>query len=411
MRRTAVVLLLLAATMSAQVPVVAGEVARVRSEFALRAGEQSLTCEVTPLDAVANFAFLFEAGYVFHVPQSQYSESDGGWVVLTSVRPDGHPLEDMSLIHWVSRKRAVAAGSRFDIRGLYLLGVGSYSVESTLRDSRGRVCRKEWRVVVPASRADRAIQSKLPPYRVAPYSPIVSPDMRKPDDDAPGRLTVLLNAAAASPRRTTIGSVDRERILDALAALLEHLPATSVRVVVFSLEQQKEVLRLDRFMPSDMKRIAEAIAELPQATIDVNVLKNPMGHVDFLAGLIRGELDRADAAHMVVFLGPTSRYWEKLPKDALPAAGQSHARVFYVRYERWGRLFFSPSDSTRMSSRAPVPPSDPTRGQPDIITRAVAQLNGKTMIVHTPAELAAAIRKIEDRCGACFSLPKKSSNR
>jgi hypothetical protein len=49
-----------------------------------------------------------------------------------------------------------------------------------------------------------------------------------------------------------------------------------------------------------------------------------------------------------------------------------------------------------MSSRAPVPPTDPSRGQPDIVSRAVAQLSGKTMVVHTPAELAAAIRKIED---------------
>jgi hypothetical protein len=191
-----------------------------------------------------------------------------------------------------------------------------------------------------------------------------------------------LNAAAASPRRTTIRTSDRERILDALTALLEHLPTTSVRVVVFSLEQQKDVLRVDSFQPSDMNRIAGAIAALPQTTIDVNVLKNPLGHVDFLAGLTRGELETPDPADMIVFLGPTSRYWEKLPKDALPA-GQSHPRFFYVRYERWGRLL--------------GPPADPSRGQPDIISKAVAQLNGKTMIVHTPAELAAAIRKIEEK--------------
>jgi hypothetical protein len=393
MRRAAVVLLLLAATISAQVPVAVDEVARIRSDFAPRAGEQTLNCDVTPLAAFANFAFLFEAGYVFHVSQSQYFEADGDWIVFTSIHPDGHPLEDMSLIHRVPRNRAVASGSRFDIRGLYFLGAGSYSVESTLRDGRDRVCRKQWRVVVPALRVDRSVPSKLPPYKVAQYSPIVRPDMRNPDDAAPVRLTVLLNAAAGSPRRTTIGSVDRERILDALTALLEHLPTTSVRVVAFSLEQQKEVLRLDGFKASDMNQISGAIAALPQATIDVNVLKNPRGHVDFLAGMIRRELDAPDPADTIVFLGPTSRYWEKLPKDALPP-GQAHARVFYVRYERWVRAYMEPADPAH--PRQHVAEIGGSRGQPDIISRAVAQLNGKTMIVHTPSELAAAIRKIEE---------------
>jgi hypothetical protein len=209
------------------------------------------------------------------------------------------------------------------------------------------------------------------------------------------RLAVLLNAAAASPRRTTIGSVDRERILDALTALLEHLPTTSVRVVVFSLEQQKEVLRLDGFKPSDMNQIAGAIAALPQATIDVKVLKNPLGHVDFLAGMIRREIEAPDPADTIVFLGPTSRYWDKVPKDALSREGQSHARVFYVRYERWVRAYMEPADPAH--PRQHVAEIGGSRGQPDIISKAVAQLNGRTMIVHTPAELAAAIRKIEEK--------------
>ena len=394
MRRAAVVLLLLAATISAQVPVAVDVADHVRGDFASRAGEQALNCDVTPLAALANFVFLFEAGYVFHVSQSLYSESDGDWMVFTSIHPDGHPLEDMSLIDRVPRKRAVAAGSNFDIRGLYFLGPGSYSVESTLRDGRGRVCRKHWRVAAPALRADRAVPSKLPPYRIAQYSPIVWPDMRNPDDAAPMRLAVLLNAAAASPRRTTIGSVDRERILDALTALLEHVPTTSIRVVVFSLEQQKEVLQIDSFQPSDMNRIADAMAALPQATIDVNVLKNPHGHVEFLAGTIRRELEAVGPGGTVVFLGPTSRYWEKLPKDALPE-GQSRARVFYVRYERWPRLNLEPADPA--NARQHVVDIGGSRGQPDIISKAVAQLKGKTMIVHTPAELATAIHRIENR--------------
>jgi hypothetical protein len=74
MRRAAVVLLPLAATISDQVPVTVGEAARLRKDFALRAGEQTLNCEVKPRRYRISIR-----GRVFHVPQSQYSESDGDY--------------------------------------------------------------------------------------------------------------------------------------------------------------------------------------------------------------------------------------------------------------------------------------------------------------------------------------------
>jgi len=36
-------------------------------------------------------------------------------------------------------------------------------------------------------------------------------------------------------------------------------------------------------------------------------------------------------------------------------------------------------------------------GQADVITAAVSRLKGKTLNIHTPADLAKAIRKIEQR--------------
>ena len=39
--------------------------------------------------------------------------------------------------------------------------------------------------------------------------------------------------------------------------------------------------------------------------------------------------------------------------------------------------------------------SQPAEGQSDLITAAMSRLKGKTLIIHTPADLARAIRKIE----------------
>jgi hypothetical protein len=39
--------------------------------------------------------------------------------------------------------------------------------------------------------------------------------------------------------------------------------------------------------------------------------------------------------------------------------------------------------------------SQTAQGQSDVITAAVRRLKGKTLTIHTPADLAKAIRKIE----------------
>lgn len=119
-----------------------------------------------------------------------------------------------------------------------------------------------------------------------------------------------------------------------------------------------------------------------------------------------------------------------MPKDAFPAS-ESNARFFYVRYESFPPLTSNvaesyinvqgdPRTATPLDvigalggAQATYPPGDrgdrgdpvgvrlPTRsvdasyGQPDIISKVVTLLKGKNFIVHSAAELAEAIRKIE----------------
>ena len=400
MHRAAVVSILLTSLASGQVLVPAGELARVRRDFEQRPGEPSLRCDLPPQPPIINFAFRVEAGYTFHVPQSQ-SVSTRGWAVLTGITPElGDPTY---LLARTPLADALTAGSNFDIRGAYFLGVGRYSVDSILRDDRNRVCRRQWQIDVAPARIDRNIPLALPPHAVRQALPVSNPATGNPDRAAPMRRAILLNAAAFSTHRTVIRETDRERIAGALTALLEHLPTTSLRVVVFSLEQQTEVLRADPFSPHDIDKVAGAIDALPQGTVDINLLKNPFGHVDFLAGLIRRELNESHPADTVIFLGPTSRYPNTAPKGSLPDAGESHPRFFYVRYEAPLRPYIGEMPAGRRSAHGsspaepatPITRNDPFRGLPDIITKAVAQLDGKSLIIHSPAELAGAIRKIE----------------
>jgi hypothetical protein len=442
MRRNAIALLLLTPVACAQVLVAPEQWSRIRRGYESRPADPPLRCEVTPLAPQFNLAFRFQAGYTFHIPDSQYAGPTSGWSALITITPAGGDQRPVVLLDHKALSEATRLDSNFDVRGVYFLGVGRYSVESLIRDDRNRICRKQWQVVVEPSRGDRAIPSALPPNTVKEFSPVIWPNQHHLDSAAPVRLTILLNAAAFSPRRTVIRPSDRAVLLDALTALLEHLPTTAVRLVAFSLEQQREIYRSNSFAPPDVDKVADAIKALEQTTVDVHLLEKPLGHVDFLAGLIGRELSAPDQPDTVIFLGPTSRYGVTIPKDSLPTRADGQPSFFYLQYQGPRRTVVPDSmqqipadlppmgraeDST-LPADAPSPPrgtggtggagvggsgsgsggrgvrggrgglpgmSPPMEGGPDIITAAVARLKGKTLAIHTPADLARAIRRIE----------------
>lgn len=463
MRCAALAVLLLAGPACAQTVVAAAGLAGVLDDFATHAGDTALRCEVTPFHPVLSFAFRFQAGYTFHVPfqvpfqvpQDQYAVPTPGWRVLTKITPaDGNRAPTFLLADY-QPANVSQAESNFDIRGIYFLGVGRYSVESALRDGRNRICRKEWQVEVKAPPGVNAGRSALPPGAVRAFSVLSGPDSRTPDDTAPVRLSVLLNAAAFSTRRTALRPPERLVLLNALTALLERVPARSVRLVVFSLEQQQEVFRNENFDLSALDKVAAALDALQLAAVDVHVLQKPMGHVELLTGLVRQELRAPSAADTVVFLGPMSRYGNKISELALEKPGGAKPRFFYVQYQGprrpavpTGGISLGPfpgggppqtgTGTASDPAAAGPPPSTggggmgsgggmggggtgtgragggggrgggrggrgmgpnpaPGEGGSDIISLAVSRLKGKTLVVHSPTDLAKAIRKIEGR--------------
>jgi len=486
MCRTAIVLLLLTAPILAQVEVAPNQLPRLLREFESHPGDTPLRCDVTPLAPVLNFAFRFQAGYTFHVPQAQYPGPIQGWSELTIITPEDGIGKSTYLLSRHQLAEASRSDLTFDLNGLYLLGAGAYSVESAVRDDRNRICRKQWRIVAKSTRADRPVQSALPPFAVRPISSASWLDTQNPDAGSPQRISVLLNAAAFSTKRSAIRPTDRLVLVQALTALLEHLPTESVRLSVFSLEQQREIFRSDDFSLRSMSKVNEAISALQLATVDVQVLQKPLGHVGLLTGLINRELQAEVPVDTVVFLGPPSRYENKIPADALRRPSSPYPRFFYLQYQGPRRVIIppgftddpglsggrgggkaggptqpteggpdypDPSSNTTSSSppRLPsqngsssssssgsnsgagtgtgtgtnntgtsssgtmgssagrgggtggrggrnLPPmSEPVERNSDIINSAVGRLKGKTLVLHSPAELAKAIRKIEQK--------------
>jgi hypothetical protein len=344
--------------------------------FEPQPGERSVRCEVIPLKPVLNFGFRFQAGYVVHVPLKQYEGSGHRLVLLTRITPQGATHKPVYLMNVVRLPAVPKTKVSLELVGNYLLGEGSYRVEWVLLDETKRVCRKHWRADARLNYAERKVIIAMPPDTVTDLSLRGSRGVRRNKDDArPVRLTVLLHAAPLSPRRTKMRASDKMMLLGTLSTMLDRVPTRSLRLVVFNLDQQKELFRRDDFTPDALEQLTQSLNALELGSVDYNVLLNRRGHVDLLADLVNQELAAKEPSDEVVVLGPPSRFFDKLPPEALEKPPHAGARFFYLQLNPYFR-----GAGTSF---------------PDSINSAVARLKGKTVVIHTPGEFAKAIDQIE----------------
>jgi hypothetical protein len=267
--------------------------------------------------------------------------------------------------------------SQLEFFGFYLLGEGRYDVAWKLMDDTGRVCRKNWKIDAKLKHGEGMVKVALPPATVADFSLRGAPRAPQPQDDAPAiRLTILMHASPVSPRRTRLSGRDRVMLLGTLSSLLDRLPVRSVRLVVFNLDQQKELYRDESFEQQSIGRVAESIATVELGKVDYQVLQNRGGHLDLLADLIHGEFNAGTPSDVVLFLGPMSRFFDKMPSEELERPPGAATRFYYLQY----RPMF-PQDSAF----------------PDVITRAVTKLKGKTLVIRSPGDFAKAIEQVEHK--------------
>jgi hypothetical protein len=360
---------------SSQAVVDPAKVRGLLQKFEAQADERELRCAVIPIKPALNFGFRFQTGFIVHVPLNQYSGRGHRWAILLRVTPQGgEAVHLMSVIRLPDIPKTRTAA---EVGGGYLVGEGRYDVEWMMFDDSGRICRKTWKVEAKLRHGERKIAVAMPSHTVRGFSWFPPPEAtRNPDDAAPLRLTVLLHAAPLSPRRTTLRAGDGLMLVGMLSSLLERLPTRSVRLVVFNLDQQKEVFRQEDFSPKALEQVAQSINDLQLGVVDYRVLQNRRGHIDVVAGLVNSEMHAKEPSDVVLFLGPAARYWDDVPPQALDRTTGAGPRFFYFQYRPYYRH---------------------TAGFPDIIALALRKLRGKTAVIHSPGEFARAIEHVEHR--------------
>jgi hypothetical protein len=374
------------------------------------------------------FSPRLQAGYVCRLPLALSQVKGQRWLALTRITPQRGNRNPVYLSDAVrfsplgnQEPAAIAQGS-------YWLGEGRYSVDFLMTDVAGDACRSQWQIDARLNPAARNFKAMLAPGTVAgSWAAGVAPQAAKPLD----RITILLHAASLAQLQTAIGTLAQAMLLDGTVALMDEMPARSVRLVVFDLEQQKVMLRKDGFTLAALPEVAQALNAVQPATVDYRTLENPHSTADFIEKLVNTEIHAAEPSDAVVFLGPKSIYKDKPSPDfGLPPGAKQ--RFFYLVCSPWGILGSSGPHGTSWSGQgetlslqnhpstpyayeAPrdvAPPGGPAPGNfwsrwlpgpntgPDSIQYTVDQLKGKTMMVDSVVSFAEAADEISRISGA-----------
>lgn len=316
-----------------------------------------------------NYGFHLVSGYMGRLSLKHYQGSGHRFGVIIRVTPDDTNHKPIYLSQRFELPGIPSKNSsRIEIDGAFFVGEGGYQVDWLIADRNGQTCRKHWHIDAKPSRGDRGLDVSLPPGTVAPlrYEP-----WKGANDDRgkPLRLSLYVHVAPLSMRRLKIHPYDQTMLLSSVRSLLERTPFTSIKLVAFNLDQQKEIFRQDGFTAEGWERLIDSVSNLDLVTVPVMVLAKRTGHLDMIRNYFDQELSAEQPADAVVFLGPSSRQSEKLHF----AAGDHRPRFYYLEYKPFW-----------------------ARGSefPDVISHAIHALAGKTFHIYTPHDLSVALREL-----------------
>lgn len=372
-------------------------------------------CEVLSVRPHFIFSLRVQAGYLVRMPRAESEVPRQKWIVLSRIAPQAgnrNPVYLADVVH----SPGDGMSQELEIEGVYSLGVGRYAVTFLMFDSRGEVCRKDWQIDARLSSGVSKFKPSLAPGTVE--GSLGSDGVRAPGAKSIGHVTILLHAASVLQSQTLLGPLDKTMLLDGTIALMEELPVHSVRLVLFNLEQRRQLFCKDTFTLDALPEVAKALDAVQPAAVDYGAAQNTGGTANFIEKLVSQEIHASDPSNAVIFLGPKSIYRSK-PSSKIDLPPGSKLRFFYLLCEstrfllarsstlsggEWGAQGLAMGLPPRSSLGTAIPPADlpdstvwsnygPNHGA-DSIQYMVEELKGKTLQVDSPISFADAAAEI-----------------
>lgn len=412
--RLAAIILGTCVAASAQVLIDASQAAGVLRHVDPQANA-TLRCETRPVAPTLGFSLRFQTGYEVSVPLSQFHGPGHRISVLLKVTPEARDGQPAYLLRSFDLPDVPDTEFVAEVAGSFLVGQGSYHSMAIVLDDLNRVCRSDWRMEVKPGRNERN-RLLMRPNTVAPLS-TGSSGGTPPTDATLSRMTIFLHAAPLIPGTSKLLPSDVLTVTGSLAALLEQLPARSVRVVMFNLEQQKELYRNDGFTGRDLEQVTRVLDGLQLAMVDYRVLQQPQGQAELLRALMHREVHEAGQSDAVIFLGPdASAGGSGSPSEADTMAPGK--RIVYLHYESSTPWFSVTHVTSSLGLTGDPRPNYPCQMWPcsiipaqrtaspevELNTRttsgrgaigdAMRKLKGRILVIRTPGDFAKAVDQI-----------------
>lgn len=404
------------ASVAGQSLVDAERIPEVRRLFETALSAPQLRCEIYPVQPAFNFAFRFETGYKADFPLAQIRGAGHGLTIHVKITPEGRP--PVYLTKTGTLPDVPDTGAEAETDGTFIVGDGSYDVELLLQDDLHRSCRSAWKIQTRRAGSERQLRPASTPGAVEPIPVRGSPLPEGGSGPRIARLTILLHAAPMLMNLSKLQPDDIQKLVDSLSSLLRELPAQSVRLIAFNLDQRAVVFRKDGFEASQMSDLAAALNQMDLARVDYRTLQQSPEPLDLLLGLVQEELRNPKLPDALIVMGPRTR----IQKD--PPAGASGKRpaappIFSLQWQTARPL--QAASANRRTRRGQTPafgetnvdlppgrgagdggpldiPLTPELGLlPDAIQRLMGRLKGETISIVTPHDLADAIRHMDSR--------------
>lgn len=345
------------------------QAAQLTADFQALPSRHNMSCRIT-LHLRTDSTFGVRAEYQVEAPGNEFYGRHK-WVTATRVVPQDRPDRVAFLAGTHVGSVSQTSGSRPFWGGWFWVGEGKYTIDLRVLDERGRSCRKEFHI-----EADSRLKLSLPPGAVADMTAgNLAEQLASDPRPHLKRLTLLVDAAPLWYLSTSfplkLRPADRQAILESLLAALREIPADSIRLICFSLDQQSIVFRDDDFHLESVAKVSDALKRVDFSKVDSSRTAGPRGHLDFLEKLIKGEVHADPPADAVIFLGPQERFRDAIPAGELDT-GEAGPRLFYVR-----SLLHAPTLTPDGS-----------------IAQAVSAMHGKTLDYRDPETLIQAVNRI-----------------
>jgi hypothetical protein len=419
--------LILTGQVSGQWRVPRDRVAAIQHAFDTATAAPKLRCEVHPVQPALNFAFRYPTGYTAEVPLSQFRGGKHRLTTYIRVTPDGqNPLYMASVdalpVEPASNRASTDPGVDAAVpkvsaqsRGTFVVGEGAYFVEVMIQDDLQRNCRSTWHIQTRRSGSERLLKLRTEPGAVEETRSASLQLSETAAHPKLSKLTILMHAAPLPSSLSRLQPNDVQRLLNSVVAILEQLPAQSVRLVAFNLDQQAVIFRKEGFQPSHMNELQSALQQLELGKVDVQILQHGGKATDLLAGLLAAEMGDATTADALVVMGSRARAFGAAAPETLNKLPATGPPIFYFQYKMYWPIrgvMIDPLGSGRGgggrgagrgggrgnqdAAAGPIMP----RPMPDSIEDMMKRVKGQTIAIRTPHNLSDAIQRVAARIEA-----------